>query len=225
MNCLCFDTSGEKGCVVVVKDGKIAGSIELSKIYGHNETLLPSASLLLERLSIKPQQIDVVAFVRGPGSFTGVRIGMATAYGISAANPDIELRGYTSLYLYARKFIVERKNVLVLLDARKKQVYASLFTESGESFGYKNLYPHEVSALLNGVNIESLVITGSGYLKYKDIIDKEIKIPFSYQESEKCLAKPLAEEVLNPLHIEKPSLEPLYIRKSDAEVNRNKKRK
>ncbi len=225
MAILCFDTSGEKGCVVVVKDGKIAGSIELSKIYGHNETLLPSASILMERLSLKPGDIDTVGFVRGPGSFTGLRIGIATAYGIKAAKPEIELRGYTSLYLHARKFLVEKKDVLVLLDARKKQVYAALFLKNGEKFGYKNIYPSEIGDFLADFNINELIITGNGYQKYRDTIDEKLTIPFVYKEPEKCLAKPLAEEILNPSGFEQPSIEPLYIRKSDAEVNRYKKRK
>ncbi len=222
---LCFDTSGEKGCVVVVKDGKIAGSIELSKIYGHNETLLPSAKLLVDRLSLKPEEINVIGFVRGPGSFTGLRIGIATAYGIKAAKPEIELKGYTSLYLHARKFLVEKKDVLVLLDARKKQVYAALFLKNGEKFGYKNIYPSEIGDFLADFDLSGLIITGNGYQKYKEVIGGQLTIPFVYQESEKCLAKPLAEEILNPLGVEQPSTEPLYIRKSDAEVNRDKKRK
>lgn len=225
MNCLCFDTSGEKGCVVLIKDGKIAGSIELSKIYGHNETLLPSAKLLVDRLSLKPEEMDTVGFVRGPGSFTGLRIGIATAYGINAANPEIELKGYTSLYLHARKFLIEKKDVLVLLDARKKQVYAALFLKNGEKFGYKNIYPSEIRDFLTDFNINELIITGNGYPKYKEVIDGQLAIHFVYKEPEKCLAKPLAEEILNPLGVEQPSIEPLYIRKSDAEVNRDKKRK
>ncbi len=225
MNCLCFDTSGEKGCVAVIKNGELAGKIELSKIYGHNETLLPSAKILLDRLSLKPDEIDVVGFVRGPGSFTGLRIGIATAYGIKAANPEIELKGYTSLYMQARKHILNGDNVLVLLDARKKQVYAALFTDGKPEIPYGNVYPDEIARYVSGFNIDNLVITGNGYLKYKEIFDVEITIPFEFKEGEKCLAKPLAEEILNPLNIEKPSIEPMYIRKSDAEVNRDKKEK
>ncbi|BBB31987.1 tRNA threonylcarbamoyladenosine biosynthesis protein TsaB [Thermotomaculum hydrothermale] len=225
MNCLCFDTSGEKGCVAVIKDGKIAGSIVLSKIYGHNETLLPSAKILVDKLNIKPEEINIVGFVRGPGSFTGLRIGIATAYGINAANPNIELKGYTSLFLHARQFLKQGKDTLVLLDARKKQVYAALFKSNGEKFGYKNIYPNEIERLVLEAGVEDIVITGNGYLKYKEVIDESLKIQFSYEQSQECLAIPLAEEILNPLNFEKPSIEPLYIRKSDAEVNRDKKRK
>ncbi len=225
MNCLCFDTSGEKGCVSVIKNNELSGSIELSKIYGHNETLLPSTKLLFDKLSLKAKDLDCVAFVRGPGSFTGLRIGIATAYGIKAANPEIELKGYTSLYLHARKHILNGDNVLVLLDARKKQVYAALFINGKPEISYRNVYPDEIAGYVSGFNIDNLVITGNGYLKYKEIFDAQLNVPFEFKEGEKCLAKPLAEEILTPLNIEEPSIEPLYIRKSDAEVNRDKKRK
>ena len=226
MVCLCFDTSGEKGCVSVVKDSEIKGSIVLSKIFGHNETLLPSAKILLDKLSIKPQEIDTVGFVRGPGSFTGLRIGIATAYGMNAANQKIKLIGYTSLYLHAREFLSKGRDTLVLLDARKKQVYAALFTTKGETFGYKNIYPEEVGKFLKSTGFnQKLTVTGNGFEKYREAIEENLKLYFVFEKSPECLAIPLAEEILSPLNIEKPSSQPLYIRKSDAEVNRDKRKK
>ncbi len=222
---LCFDTSGEKGCVTVVKNGEIAASLELSKIYGHNETLMPSVELIFENLKLTPSDIKKVAFVRGPGSFTGLRIGIAAAYGIAAGNSDIELTGYTSLYLHARDFLKAEKPVLVLLDARKRQVYSALFSPSGLTYGYVNIYPDEIGQFLSQSPFkpEKLIITGSGFEKYSDIVKEKAGLDLEYKESRQCLSSSLAEELLEPLGFEQPSIEPLYIRKSDAEVNRDKK--
>ncbi|NOZ12261.1 MAG: tRNA (adenosine(37)-N6)-threonylcarbamoyltransferase complex dimerization subunit type 1 TsaB, partial [Acidobacteria bacterium] len=142
MNTLCFDTSGKKGCVTVTRGKKIVASIELSRVYGHNETLLPSVSVLLEQAGISPNEVNRVLFVRGPGSFTGLRIGIAAAYGLQAAKPRVKLSGFTSLYLLNR---AGRKaghhRILSLIDARKKQVYAAFFENDRPRTPYVVLKP------------------------------------------------------------------------------------
>ncbi len=60
------------GCVTLVQDEKTVASIELSRVYGHNETLLPAISILLDQSGIKPGKLERLLFVRGPGSFTGL---------------------------------------------------------------------------------------------------------------------------------------------------------
>ena len=84
MKILAMDASGQ-ACSVAVYDGKLVGEDYQNNGLTHSGTLLPMADALLARLSISPREIDAVAVTIGPGSFTGLRIGMASAKGFADA--------------------------------------------------------------------------------------------------------------------------------------------
>ncbi len=223
MNTLCFDTSGKKGCVTLIRKEKVIASIELSRIYGHNETLLPSVSILLEQAGISPNKVNQVLFVRGPGSFTGLRIGIAVAYGLQAAKPHMKLSGFTSLYLLNRageKAGYHR--ILSLIDARKKQVYAAFFENDKPQTPYSVLKPEDLPGFLveNGIETNDFAIIGSATEAYGKLLAQ--LFPQSTQlEPPSCLSAFLADAAFDPSPGESPSVEPLYIRKSDAELHRH----
>ena len=219
---ICFDTSGPAGCVALVADDRKIGSIRLSKVYGHNETLLPSISLLLEQAGRKPSELSGVAFVRGPGSFTGLRIGTAVAYGLSEANPSVRLTGYTSLYLLNRSAESEPGGTrLSLVDARKKQVYLGVFRDSHAVAPYTVLDPAHVADYLAAHQVDTAVLsmTGSALGPYQDVLRAQFPSA-EFLEAPVCLADVLANEIIAPAGGEQPDDQPLYIRKSDAELNR-----
>jgi len=225
MNLICFDTCGLKGCVTLVKNRKIVGNIVLSKVFGHNETLLPAVEMLLKGSSLSISDITGVGYVRGPGSFTGLRIGAAVAYGLAAANSSLKLYGFSSLYLLNRGlYDLGHKYTLTLIDARKKQVYLGCFKNGKPIVSYTAIAPDEIKQYLetHGIDDFNFTISGTGIDKYgqqlRDIFDKA-----EFVETEQCSSKNLATEILKPLGFEEPFVEPLYIRKSDAELNKNRK--
>lgn len=226
MSTICFDTSGPRGCVTLVQNEKIVASMELSRVYGHNETLLPAISILLEQAGILPGELEQVLFVRGPGSFTGLRIGIAVAYGFQAANPKLTLLGYTSLYLLNRAGRKSGQNrVLSLIDARKKQVYAAFFENDTPVSPYAVLKPEMLPDFLRNHEISQnpFAIIGSALEPYGDLLAE--RFPQCAQlPAPGCLSKFLAETLFDSTCGEPPSTEPVYIRKSDAELNRNKAR-
>jgi tRNA threonylcarbamoyl adenosine modification protein YeaZ len=226
MNILCFDTCGLKGCVTLVKNNEIVGNIVLSKVFGHNETLLPAVNLLLSEQQTEVKDMDIVGYVRGPGSFTGLRIGAAVAYGLSVAN-NIKLKGLSSLFLLNKTMEEKNSNYnLSLIDARKKQVYLGCFKNGKQLVPYTAISPNEIKMYLEKYNITdfSFAISGTGAQKYKNQL-QETFTNANFIETSSCFSKQLAMEILNPSNNEDFMEEPLYIRKSDAELNRNKKNK
>jgi len=227
MNILCFDTCGLKGCVTLVKNNEIAGNIVLSKVFGHNETLLPAVELLLSEKQMEIKDIDIVGYVRGPGSFTGLRIGAAVAYGLSVANNNMKLKGLSSLFLLNKAMEEKENNYnLTLIDARKRQVYLGCFKNGKSLVPYTAISPNEIQNYLTENNITdfSFTISGTGAEKYKEQL-QEIFKESHFIETDSCFSKQLAIEILNPGNNEEFREEPLYIRKSDAELNKNRKAK
>jgi tRNA threonylcarbamoyladenosine biosynthesis protein TsaB len=224
MNTICFDTSGPRGCVTLVQNEKIVASMELSRVYGHNETLLPAISILLDQAGISPGELKRVLFVRGPGSFTGLRIGIAVAYGFLAANPELDLVGYTSLYLLNRAAIKTGQNrVLSIIDARKKQVYAAFFENDAPVSPYAVMKPEMLPDFLqnNGISQDPFSMIGSALEPYGELLTQFFP-QCAQLPPPSCLSTLLAETLSDSSPGESPSIEPVYIRKSDAELNRNK---
>ncbi len=225
MNGICFDTSGPTGGVTVMADGRIRGSIVLKKVFGHNETLLPALSMLMDQASLKPDQLDVVGFVRGPGSFTGLRIGTAVAYGLQAAISGLRLVGHSSLFLLQKAGLREDcPRVLSIVDARKQQIYAGLFEKGKPVCPYALLGPDDLSDFVeaSGIDPAGLAIVGSAITRYPE----KVTVAFPRArilETPLSLAPLLAEELMIPTGGEDPCDEPLYIRRSDAEITRDAK--
>lgn len=219
MNGICFDTSGTTGSVAVIRNGQPAGSMVLSKVYGHNETLLPAIQLLMAQADLTAGELDAVGFVRGPGTFTGIRIGTAVAYGLAAAKPGIRLAGHTSLYLLARAAGPPSDRVVVpVLDARKKQVYTAAFRDDTAVTPLTVLAPDMLGDFLTAHEIDpdAIAFIGPGLTPYGDRLRRDFPHA-AFLPAPKGLADTLAETLLRPGG-EVPADEPLYIRKSDAEI-------
>ena len=94
----------------------------------HSETLMPQVDQALSFCGCKPSDISTILLANGPGSFTGLRIGLATAKGIAYAL-RIPLRVFSSLKLAALPRVGCGKPILTVIDARMKEVYAALWDE------------------------------------------------------------------------------------------------
>ena len=113
------------------KEGLIAQSFQNSGLT-HSRTLLPMARDLLNNCGTGLEQVDVIAVAAGPGSFTGLRIGVATAKGLAWAE-DKDCAPCSTLESMAWPLASFRDAVIVCaMDARRKQVYNALFQTDGE---------------------------------------------------------------------------------------------
>ena len=126
MRILALDSCSRAGGAAVLRDGQILGSVMLDCGYTHSETLLVSVNDLLSSLRMKLRDMDAIAVTVGPGSFTGIRIGLATAKGLAMA-AGLPLLPVSSLLALAYNIACFDGVIAACMDARRGQVYNALF--------------------------------------------------------------------------------------------------
>lgn len=126
MNILAFDCSSKTLAAAIGKDNEILAEDYGAENRNHAPYLMPMIHGLLEKTAWKMQDIDVIGVTVGPGSFTGLRIGIATAKGVSDLL-DLPMVPICSLDALAENYRNERCILVPILDARKSQVYAAVY--------------------------------------------------------------------------------------------------
>lgn len=224
MKILAIETSTMLGGVAVIDE--TAGLIFESRLNvrtTHSERLMTEIAQALKQSGLKITDIDVFAAAIGPGSFTGLRIGLSTVKGFAYATgkPVVSV---PTLEAFAWNFPYSRYQVCTMLDARKNEVYAAIFRWSDDGFdkvaAEASIKPAELL-----INIkEPVIFAGEGAYLYRDIIIKlagnkalfappQAMVPSPANVAYLGLKKALAKDFSDPL-----SLVPFYIRKSEAEV-------
>lgn len=123
---LAMESSGKPASVAVMKDGVLLGQYFQNSGLTHSRTLLSMTESILNNLNLSARDIDITAVARGPGSFTGVRIGVAAAKGFAwgAGHP---VCGVSALEAMAYSYKREKVVICPVMDARRGQVYNALF--------------------------------------------------------------------------------------------------
>ena len=129
---LCFETSAKAGSVAVFEDDNLLGESYQLTALTHSQTLMVMAEDLLKQCNKTPAQVTHVAVAAGPGSFTGVRIGVAAAKGF-AWGKELPCYGVSTLEAMALGLGIHEGVVCAAMDARRAQVYNGIFSvENGE---------------------------------------------------------------------------------------------
>ena len=123
---LAFETSAKAASVALFQDDKLLGESYQNTGLTHSQTLMVMAEDLLHQCGHTPQEVQAVAVAEGPGSFTGVRIGVAAAKGF-AWGSDIPCYGVSTLESMALHLAAYQGYVCPVMDARRSQVYNALF--------------------------------------------------------------------------------------------------
>ena len=123
---LAFETSAKAGSVALWQQGKLLSESYQNTGLTHSQTLLSMAQSIIASCGFTPQQVAAVAVAAGPGSFTGVRIGVAAAKGF-AWGLEIPCCGVSTLEAMAENLGVYDGLVLPVMDARRSQVYNAVF--------------------------------------------------------------------------------------------------
>lgn len=123
---LAFETSAKAASVALMDADKLLGESYQNTGLTHSQTLLPMAQDLLKSCGYTPQQVEAVAVAVGPGSFTGIRIGVAAAKGF-AWGKELPCYGVSTLEAMARSLGVYDGYVVAAMDARRSQVYTATF--------------------------------------------------------------------------------------------------
>ena len=123
---LAFETTAKAGSVALLRDGVLLAESYQNTGMTHSQTLLSMAEDMLKNSGLTPQDVEAVAVAEGPGSFTGVRIGVAAAKGF-AWGLEIPCYGVSTLESMALNLGIWEGLVVCAMDARRNQVYNAVF--------------------------------------------------------------------------------------------------
>ncbi|HUH67319.1 MAG TPA: tRNA (adenosine(37)-N6)-threonylcarbamoyltransferase complex dimerization subunit type 1 TsaB [Syntrophales bacterium] len=223
---LAIDTSTTSIAIALLKDDDVIAETFLNLDINHSIVLLAALEHILQISHIGMKDIDLFACTRGPGSFTGLRIGASTVKGLalSIGKPIV---GVSTLQALAFNVAVPRVSICPMLDAKKDQVYAALY-RAGRNYTLEEIKSErvtEVCKFLQDIDVEALFV-GDGAVKYANRIEEILPGRASFASS--ChqhirasavgllgRGKYLNGEVLDPV-----TFAPVYLRVSEAEAKR-----
>jgi tRNA threonylcarbamoyladenosine biosynthesis protein TsaB len=224
MKILSIETSTMLGGVAIVdeKTGLVAET-RLNVKTTHSERLMTVIDHVLEQSEIGLDSIDAFAVAIGPGSFTGLRIGLSSAKGLSYATGK-PIVAVPTLEAFAYNFPYCSYPVCLMLDARKGEVYAAVFKWEGGAF--RNVLEDTSirSEDLLGRFEGAVLFAGEGALIYRSTITEVMKERAVFASPEKMVPSPANVAVLGLAKAmrgeftDAPAAVPRYIRKSEAEV-------
>ena len=224
---LAFETSAKSASVALFEGQQLLGEQYQNTGLTHSQTLLVMAQELLAQCGKKPDEVDAVAVANGPGSFTGVRIGVAAAKGF-AWGKEIPLYGVSTLEAMALGLGIYQGYVCPVMDARRSQVYNAIY--------YVNQGNLETIAPDRAISLEDLkkelkslqkpiFLVGDGSILCYNTLSEEVNhliLPAEHRMHQRAVGVGLAALAQirqgNPGNAE--TLAPNYLRLSQAERER-----
>ena len=220
---LSIDSSSKVATVAILKDDVLLGEYILNDKREHSVILMPLIENLLKECNLSIDDIDGYVVSKGPGSFTGLRIGMATIKGMSFGNnkPYISI---SSLDALAYNLISFNGIICPIMDALRENVYTALYKDNNDSLekimDYTALDIDELVNLLKDKN-EEVIFVGDGLYKHKKYIcDNFPKAHFAPVHLNIIRASSLGELGLNLLKngiCDDSNSAPIYLKKPQAE--------
>ena len=223
MKVLGVDTSTMTAGIGIVEEDEILVEVKFSVKITYSEILLFCIDQALKNVSLKIDDMDGFAISIGPGSFTGLRIGLSTLKGLSFATgkplvsiPSLDALAYLSLYC--------QYPVVTMLDAKKNQVYAAIYeTKDGELKRQSDYLVIGVEDLVKRISHKTLFV-GSGAKLYQKKLIELLKDKAYFSQAERSLPSGATVAFLGSKKLilgqfeDIVNLEPLYLRKSEAEL-------
>ena len=123
---LAFESSAKAASVALLKDGALVSQYSQCTALTHSRTLLPMAEDMLKNAELSIKDVDMIAVAHGPGSFTGIRIGVSTVKGLAWA-ADKPCVGVSTLEAMAWHGLGAGGYICPVMDARRSQVYNAIF--------------------------------------------------------------------------------------------------
>ena len=222
---LALDTATEACSVALLRGGEKTHLAQFAQ-REHTKHILPMVDEILAQAGITLHQVDALVFGRGPGSFTGVRIGAGIAQGL-AFGAELPVIPVSNLAAMAQAAYVQyqAENVLTAIDARMNEVYFAQWqaqkvrSDFGEFLDWQPMIAEQVCSPSNVIeqvaqqHHENAVLVGTGWAAYPELNDAnlgkatEITLPSALYMLDLALPKWFAGETISPLEIE-----PIYLR-------------
>ena len=221
-----IETSTRVSSVAVVKDNVLAGEFSTQTASFHSETLAENIASLLNAVGANRRELTGIAVNKGPGSFTGLRIGLATAKAMAYAL-NIPLVGIEATQVLARGLWGTNDKIYSLIDAQKMSAYVEPFTYDGGNL--HSVAPISIMPLkdfaANLADEGKVILTGDAAGKITDILPQNALVapPDKVMPTAASVALLGEERLTRGESDDVMRLEPLYLRRSEAEILWDKK--
>ena len=222
MNVLALDTSNKAMSVAVVQDGVLLAETDLNKMRTHSEQLLPAIDNLVRLSGLTPEDLDRVAVAQGPGSYTGLRIGVTTAKTL-AYTMNIELVGVSSLATIAANVRDASAMIVPVMDARRSNVFSGVYQwQNGKLINVvldKHVSLQRLAEETLALNQPATFVGATEPMK--EIIRETMgsQAQFADELSGLPRAARIAELAQDMAPVDVASFVPKYLRLTEAEVN------
>jgi tRNA threonylcarbamoyladenosine biosynthesis protein TsaB len=221
---LALDTTTPSGSCALAVDGEVLREEGSDASRSAAERLPADLMTILERARRRLDDVDVFAVATGPGSFTGLRIGIATMQGLAfaAGKPLVGVSGLDALERIGREEAAGRR-IAAWVDAWRREVYAALYDQGSEVEAPVVARP---DVLLSQYDATPTLFIGDGARTYRDVIQArgdsawrvaEAAVPMLAGTIATLAASIVAAGASPPPHL----IRPLYVRRTDAELARD----
>lgn len=233
MKILGIDTSGLVASVALATGEDLTAEYTIHHKKTHSQTLLPMLDEIVQMIGFSLDELDVIAVAGGPGSFTGLRIGAATAKGLGLAlkKPIVSVPTINGL---AYNLYGTDKLICPIMDAKRNQVYTGLFDYIGDELHViseqKAISLDDILGEINELNRE-VIFLGDGVPVYKEQIALKIKVPYLYAPPHLSKQRAGSIAALGGVYYKEGRIqtamehEPVYLRVSQAERELEQKNK
>lgn len=237
MKILALDSSGLVASVAILEDDLLIGEYTIQYKKTHSQTLLPMLEHVAAMIDLDMSTIDAIAVAAGPGSFTGLRIGSATAkgFGFALGKPIIPVKTIEGL---AYNLYGVSQLVCPILDARRNQVYTGVYSFTfcldTKQFVMKEMIPQcavLIDEIIQQLNLleKEVIFLGDGVPVFSNHLEQNMKVPFTFAPAHMNRQRAASIGALAFVH-EKNGIiqtamehEPDYLRASQAERERVEK--
>ncbi|MBI9105215.1 MAG: tRNA (adenosine(37)-N6)-threonylcarbamoyltransferase complex dimerization subunit type 1 TsaB [Spirochaetales bacterium] len=224
MNTLAFDTSGSFLSIGLKTETGFYEENRSAELR-HSEHLLPAVERLMNTAGIEFSNLDLIVCSKGPGSFTGLRIGMSTAKGLAAAN-GTPIVSVSSLDILARGLSFFNGAVVPVIDARKKRFYSAIYYCGEKQTDYLDISTPDLAAMLK--DYSRVLFTGPDCGIFLHNLQSAY-YNFSVEQYRPVQGLSLVmiehgESIFSEKGADREDSGPLYIRLSDAEIIHNEKK-
>jgi tRNA threonylcarbamoyladenosine biosynthesis protein TsaB len=226
MNLLAVDTSTWTGGVAVLKQGTVVAEVQVTTRKTHATRLMSTIDSALTLADMDLKALDAFAVTIGPGSFTGLRIGVSAVKGLAFATGK-PVTGVSTLEVLVSQFPGFSDVICPMLDARKGQIFTALY--QWDAHGKRQRLTDECAvepeAWLERISRPCLFV-GDGSVIYREVIEKTIgplarfAPPYLQGLRPSVVAHLGSEQIERGNTVDVALLAPHYIRKSDAEIKR-----
>lgn len=227
MKVLACDTSSGVCAVGVFDDDKLIVENELDNGKTHSENFMPLVKKSLEDANLKLSDIECFSVVVGPGSFTGIRIGVASLKAMAEFCNSNVVSIYSLEVLAANEY-KKGRNICSMIDARNNQVYCGIFNEELDKL--EEFMADDINACLDVIKkYDNIVFVGNGAILHSELIkeflkNKSIEFSVNNKQNARSLGIISYKKIKKGEYCTADTVVPVYLRKSQAERMKNDKK-